>query len=120
MLRFHSMLAMDDPWVFVVGDPPPDPARWGIGGAVPFPLDPDRWVEERQYARNDSLAALAAFRRRRDEALAFLSGLSPEQWRRGSIHPSRGRVTFEQWVAGIAAHDDNHLEQLKQALRGGG
>ncbi|MEX1253398.1 MAG: DinB family protein [Dehalococcoidia bacterium] len=116
ILRFHLMLASDDPKVFVVGAPPPDGERWGIGGDVPFPLDPERWVEERQYDRSDAALALAAFRRRRGEALALLDSLSPGQWQRGSIHPERGRITFEEWTAGIASHDDNHLEQLRRAL----
>ena len=118
ILRFHMMLAMDDPKVFVVGAPPRDPEAWGIGGEVPFPLDPDRWVEERQYARNDAKAALAAFRRRRAEVLAFLRGLSREQWQRGSLHPTHGRVTFAEWTAGMAGHDENHLAQLGRALEG--
>ena len=118
ILRFHTMLVMDDPKVFVVGAPPPDPARWGIGGAVPFPLDPDRWVEERQYLRHDTAAALTAFRRRRREVLALLRGLSTAEWQRGSLHPAHGRVTFADWTAGMAAHDDNHLAQLARALEG--
>ena len=105
VLRFHLMLADDDPKVFVVGAPPPDPEAWGIGGDVPFPMDPERWRLERQYALNDA-----------GEALALLAALTPEQWQRGSIHPERGRVTFEEWTAGIASHDDNHLEQLRRAL----
>ncbi|HEU4758755.1 MAG TPA: DinB family protein [Dehalococcoidia bacterium] len=116
ILRFHLMLASDDPKVFVVGAPPRDAERWGISPAVPFPLDPDRWRRERQYARNDAQEALAAFGRRRREVLALLDGLSPEQWQRGSIHPEHGRVTFADWLAGVAAHDDNHLAQLQRAL----
>jgi hypothetical protein len=118
ILRFHTMLAADDPPVFVVGAPPGDPGRWGIGGAVPFPLDPDRWVEDRQYSRADAGLALDAFDRRRREVLALFRALSPQQWKRGSIHPAHGRVTFEEWTAGMAAHDDNHLEQLRRALDG--
>jgi hypothetical protein len=116
MLRYHTMLVMDDPKVFVVGAPPPDAEAWGIKGDVPFPLDPERWSEERQYQRNDTSLALEAFRRRRGEALAFFAALTPEQLKRGSIHPERGRVTFAEWTAGIAWHDDNHLEQLRRAL----
>lgn len=118
ILRYHSMLAMDDPHVFAVGAPPADPERWGIGGAVPFPLDPERWARERQYARNDASDALEAFRRRRGEVLAFLDALSPAQWQRAGIHPAHGRLTFEEWTAGVAGHDDNHLEQLRRALGG--
>lgn len=119
IIRFHMMLAMDDPLVFVAGAPPPDPWRWGIAGAVPFPLDPERWAADRQYLRNDTFDALAAFRRRRSEVLAFFAALTPVQLERGSIHPERGRVTFAEWTAGIASHDDNHLDQLSRALRDG-
>src|SRR5207244_11402935 len=31
------------------------------------PATPDRWAEERQYLRNDVAAALAAFRKRRED-----------------------------------------------------
>jgi DinB superfamily len=116
ILRFHLMLVMDDPSVFVVGAPPPHPEDWGIGGRVPFPLDPERWSRDRQYQRNDAFEALDSFRQRRREVLEFLERLSPLQWERGSIHPERGRVTFGEWTAGIAAHDDNHLQQMLRAL----
>ena len=118
IVRFHTMLAMDDPKVMVVGAPPLDLGEWGIGGDVPVPLDADRWAEERQYLRNDVGGALAAFRRRRGEVLAFLRRLTPAQWKRGSIHPTLGRATFEGWTAGIAGHDDGHLAQLVRALAG--
>jgi DinB superfamily len=83
-----------------------------------MPLDPDRWAEERQYPRNDTVIALAALRRRRDESLAFLGRLTPAQWHRGSIHVTLGRMTFADWVALVAAHDDKHLDQLKRAVDG--
>lgn len=89
---------------------------WGIAVPVPFPLDPERWPQDRQYLANDTAGALDAFRRRRGEVLALLDALSPEQWRRGSIHPERGRVTFDEWTAGIAGHDDAHIAQLRRAL----
>ena len=38
-------------------------------GAIGHPLDPVRWAEERQYLRNDTREALAAFQRRRTEVL---------------------------------------------------
>ena len=54
----------------------------------------------------------------REETLAFLRRLTPDPWRRGSLHVTLGRMTFEDWVALIAAHDDNHLDQLTRALQG--
>lgn len=119
ILRFRTMLAMDDPKFLTLGDMPQHPSAWGIGEGEGLPLDPDRGAEERQYLRNDTKAALAALRRRRAETLAFLRKLTPEQWQRGSIHPTLGRMTFNDWVALIAAHDHKHLGQLKRALAAG-
>lgn len=82
------------------------------------PATPDRWAEDRQYLRNDVNAALAAFRRRREESLAYLRTLAPEQWTRGGVHPQRGRMTVDGFVTLMAWHDDNHLDQLTRALAG--
>src|SRR3990170_2062872 len=32
MLRFHMMLGTEEPVFLVLGEMPPDPERWGIGG----------------------------------------------------------------------------------------
>ena len=80
--------------------------------------DPDRWVEERQYVRNDARLALAAFRQRRAEVLTLLESLSVSEWQRGGIHLGRGRLTLGDWVVSLAGHDDNHLDQFHRALAG--
>jgi uncharacterized damage-inducible protein DinB len=98
MMRFQSVLAMDEPKF--------------------LPVEPDRWAVERQYQRNDAQETLAAFRARRDETLRFLRGLKPEQWNRGGIHATRGKMTIKDFVELLAWHDDNHLDQLKRALDG--
>jgi len=118
ILRFRTMLAMDDPKFLTLGDMPSNLTEWGMGDGEGPPLDPERWVEERQYLRNDTALALAAFRRRRGETLAFLRRLAPGEWQRGSIHATLGRMTFSDWVALMAAHDDKHIDQLKRALEG--
>ena len=82
------------------------------------PDAPDRWAEERQYLRNDAQQAVAHFRKRRDETLAFLRTLAPEQWKRVGLHPARGRLTVDDFVTLMAWHDDNHLDQLRRALEG--
>jgi hypothetical protein len=117
-LRFRTMLALREPTFLVLGEMPPDRATWGIVEGDGLPLDPDRWAEERQYLRNDAEQALDALRRRRQETLALLGRIGPGQWRRGSIHVTLGRMTFADWVALIAAHDDKHLAQLVRALDG--
>lgn len=82
------------------------------------PTTPDRWAEERQYLRCDATEALAAFRKRREETLATLGKLTPEQRKRAGIHPTRGRMTVEDVVTLMTWHDDNHLDQLARALEG--
>jgi len=116
--RFHMMVALDEPRILVLGASARDLEPWRIGGPIGHPLDPVRWAEERQYLRNDAGAALAAFKRRRSEVLSLLESLSPAQWQRGGVHLSRGRLTIGDWVASLAAHDDNHLDQLARALEG--
>ena len=115
-IRFHTILALDDPKILTWSAEPADLAAWGIGGPVGNPLDPDRWAEELQYTRSDPARALAAFSRRRSETVALLNSLTDTQWLRCGIHPQRGRVNLGDWVASLASHDDNHLDQLERAL----
>ncbi len=44
--------------------------------------------------------------------------MTEAQWSRTGIHPTRGRITLREVLALEAGHDDNHLEQLRRALRG--
>jgi uncharacterized damage-inducible protein DinB len=98
MQRFQLLLTMDEPTFLGV--------------------EPVRWAEERLYGRNDAGEAVVAFRKRRDESLAFLRHLKPEQWERAGVHATRGRMTVKDFVGLMAWHDDNHLDQLKRALDG--
>lgn len=117
-IRFHTVVALDEPRLLVLGASASDLAAWRIGGSIGHPLDPGRWAEERQYLRNDTREALAAFQRRRAEVLMLLQSLSPAEWQRGGVHLSRGRLTLADWVARLATHDDNHVAQLRRALEG--
>jgi hypothetical protein len=112
LIRLEAIAAIDEPVIPAAGM-----------GARALNLKPDgqaaapeRWAEDRQYLRNDVGEALAAFRRRREETLAHLAALSPEQRRRGGIHPRRGRLTVADLVSDLARHDDDHLDQLRRAL----
>jgi uncharacterized damage-inducible protein DinB len=97
--RFAQILAMDT-----------DPKLPGANA--------NRLAEERQYLRNDTGEALAAFRRRRQETLEVFGKLTPAQWDKGGIHPVRGRITLDGFLSLMAWHDDNHLDQLRRALAG--
>jgi hypothetical protein len=95
--------------------------RWIVEMDEPvFPRNnPDRWARERQYLRNDAVAALEAFRRWRDETLVFFEALPESAWARGGVHSdSRGRRSIDEFLSVMAWHDDNHLDQLTRALAG--
>ena len=98
MARFQAIMVMDEPTF--------------------LPVEPDRWAADRQYGRHDAAEALQTFQMRRDETLKYLRGLGAVQWERGGIHATRGRMTAKDFVALMAWHDDNHLDQLKRALQG--
>ena len=97
--RFEQILAMDVQPAFGV-------------------TNPDRVAEERQYLRNDTGEALAAFRGRRAETLEFFGKLTPAQWEKGGVHPVLGPITIDGFLSIMAWHDDNHLDQLTRALLG--
>jgi hypothetical protein len=78
----------------------------------------ERWAEERQYLKNDAGAALAAFRRRREDTLAFMKKRTPAEIERACVHPTAGRMTMNDIITLLAWHDDNHLDQLKRAVEG--
>ena len=118
LVRFQTILAVEDPPILTLSANPEALARWGIGGEIGHPLDPDRWAEERQYSQSDGLEAFQAFRRRRREVVGLLDALDHRQWRRGGIHLARARMELGEWVASLAGHDDNHLDQLRRAVDG--
>lgn len=118
LVRFQTILAVEEPPILTLSATPESLAAWGIGGEVGHPLDPDRWAEDRQYSRQGAGEALRAFRRRRGEVVALLDGLTLPQWQRAGIHLARGRMDLGEWVASLAGHDDNHLGQLRRALDG--
>ena len=98
--RFHLVLDNDDPKLY---------------------LEPEsnvRWPVHLQYLRNDTAEAVSAFRELREGMLVLLAGLTPAQLQRAGIHPRRGRLTIDWWVAMLACHDDDHVDQLKRAVDG--
>lgn len=85
-----------------------------------FPsINPNRVAEEREYLRQQSGDALAAFRRHREGSLAFFGALRETEWSRaGHQKDSRGRRTLDDFLSVMAWHDENHLAQLARSLRG--
>jgi hypothetical protein len=86
------------------------------GGERFAPIDPERWVEQRRYRDSEPAAALAAFRDRRAESLAFLATVPPERLRATVRHPSTGALSGLDLLAAWVTHDRLHLAQLAGTL----
>ena len=117
-LRFRTIVALDEPPILVFGATLTNLAPWRITDLAEHPLNPDRWAEDRQYARNDPHDALAAFARRRRIVVGLLRSLAPADWSRRGVHLREGALMLLDWVARLAAHDANHVAQLRRALDG--
>jgi uncharacterized damage-inducible protein DinB len=58
------------------------------------------------------MAALTRLRAERERVIAFLSGLSPEDWERPAVHETMGPTTLAQQAQNLLNHDLEHLGQL--------
>src|SRR5439155_764900 len=77
------------------------------------PATPDRWAEERQYLRNDVAAALAAFRKRREDN--HLDQLRRALARRAPARPRRGH--FDHLAVGTRAFWACHVFATVRCVR---
>jgi hypothetical protein len=75
-------------------------------------LDEGQVARDNDYAHADPWECLARYEAGRREIVAFLRGLSPEQWARSGTHTEIGPITIEGQTILIAAHDGYHRQQL--------
>ena len=81
-------------------------------------VDQDRLAVERDYVNQDAQAALAEFKKLREETILTLDGVPVEAWSRGGSHETDGLMTIEQLVLRqIKGNDLNHLVQMKDIVR---
>lgn len=78
--------------------------------------DDDLWPIERDYRGQVPDRTLERFQNLRGETLAFLQGLGPEGWSRPARHGAYGAVTLHWLADHICDHDQEHLEQARDAL----
>lgn len=77
----------------------------------------DVWAEERQYFREDGIAALAAFVKVRTELVDLLSGLDDESWKLPAQHAIFGPTNILELAGFTATHDRTHVQQASAALK---
>src|SRR5215472_12056795 len=79
-------------------------------------FDQDLWARLGDYASCKPNDALTLFRLLREANLKMLVTLSPEQWHRKGAHSERGMMTVSDLCRHMAAHDINHINQIRTIL----
>jgi FMN phosphatase YigB (HAD superfamily) len=90
-----------------------------IAGQRPFlpGVITDDWVEERNYAAENGMAALEGFIRARTEVLNLLTALEEDSWGQSARHAIFGPTNLKELVGFIATHDRAHIQQAWEALQ---
>ncbi|WP_299606851.1 DinB family protein [uncultured Aquimarina sp.] len=77
-----------------------------------IPIDPEGWVQQRDYINKEYNAVLSDFLRERSISINWLSTLQNPKWDNITIHPEFGEMTAYQFLANWLAHDYLHLRQI--------
>jgi hypothetical protein len=80
--------------------------------------DDELWSIERDYRGQDPRATMDDFRRLRTEHVDFLRALPPEAWSRLGTHGYYGEITLQWMEDHVCDHDQEHLQQVREALAG--
>jgi uncharacterized damage-inducible protein DinB len=76
----------------------------------------DLWAQWGDYSSWEPEDALSLFRLLREANLRMLTRLTSEQGQRCGVHSERGRLTVHDLCRHMAAHDMNHIEQIRTIL----
>jgi hypothetical protein len=79
-------------------------------------FDQDNWARLGDYGSWSAEDALELFRGLRKANLRMLAHLSDAEWEREGHHTERGRMTVRELARHTAAHDVNHIEQIRRIL----
>jgi hypothetical protein len=79
-------------------------------------FDQEMWARVGDYASWNAHEALEMFRLLREANLRMFAQLTPEQWQRHGVHAERGKLTVQDLCRHMAAHDMNHIDQVRRIL----
>jgi len=79
-------------------------------------FDQDQWAAWGRYQEWSPQEAVDMFRLLRNANLRMLRALNSEEWLRFGEHAERGRISVRDLALHMAAHDLNHLNQIRRLL----
>jgi hypothetical protein len=76
------------------------------------PIDPEGWVTERSYIRQNYQLKLAEWQTEREQSLDWLKSLNNPDWNSFFIHDQSGPMSAGKVLANWLAHDYLHIRQI--------
>jgi len=78
------------------------------------PIQPDKWVIERNYQARELNRSVTNFVIERKKSIVWLNSLESPNWQATLNHPHLGPMSAEQLLANWLAHDFLHIRQLNE------
>jgi hypothetical protein len=78
------------------------------------PIHPSQWAIDRRYNERDLDESLRNFLGEREQSLAWLRDLPPENLATEHVHPDFGGISAGDLLAAWVAHDCLHIRQLNE------
>jgi len=85
-------------------------------GAILPGFNEREWARLGDYDSWTPGESLRMFQMLREANLRMFGRLTPEEWQRYGMHAERGRITVADLARHVAAHDINHILQLRRLL----
>lgn len=83
---------------------------------VVSPYEQDDWVNTFTYGDLDATQLIRAFTPLRRVNLELLHNVDPKLFDKPAEHPQYGTITVAQMIPHLAAHDLNHLQQIRDRV----
>lgn len=80
------------------------------------PVDQDLWAGSFQYGLLDATQLIRGFTPLRRVNLELLQSVDPAFFDRQAQHPEFGMITVRQMIPHLAAHDLNHMQQIRERV----
>lgn len=76
------------------------------------PIDPQGWVNTRQYIQQNYSDKLNNFLTEREQSVKWLQGLTNPNWDNAYQHEKFGQMTAKMFLSNWLAHDYLHIRQI--------
>jgi DinB superfamily len=91
-------------------------AIMGKEGCQVSAYDQQEWAERFGYGELDGIQLVRAFTPLRRVNLELLQSVDPALFQRAGYHEEYGKITVGDMIPHIAAHDLNHLQQIRDRI----